>query len=314
METKKHPLSKPLTACICAMICCLLWGSAFPAIKSGFSWLGISAEDSASEILYAGIRFFLAGVFTIIITSVISRKFMYPTKKSVPKVCFLSLFQTILQYFFFYIGLANTSGVKASVIEGANVFIALIVSCLVFRMEKFTAAKIAGSIIGFAGVVIINLTDGGFDMSLSLKGEGFILISTVAYAFSSVLMKHYSKEENPMMLSGWQFLFGGAVMAVGGFAAGGRLPAFDGKSVILLIYLAFLSAAAYSLWSMLLKYNPVSKIAVYGFMNPVFGVILSAFILGEAEQAFSLKSLLALVLVCVGIYVVNRGKKENAVQ
>lgn len=295
-----------------AMLCCLLWGSAFPLVKIGFSWLNISSEDIPTEILYAGLRFTLAGVIAIIITSLISGKFLRPTMKSLPKVFSLSMFQTILQYLFFYIGLSNTSGVKASVIEAMNVFVALIVSCLIFRMEKFTAAKIIGSIIGFAGVVIINVGKGDLAGGLTLKGEGFILISTVAYAFSSVLMKHWSNEENPMMMSAWQFLLGGIVMSILGFALGGRIIGFDLKSVLLLIYLASLSAIAYSLWASLLKYYPVSRIAVYGFMNPVFGFILSAFLLGESE-AFGLKSIAALVLVCLGIYIVNYTKKMNKV-
>lgn len=295
-----------------AMLCCLLWGSAFPLVKIGFSWLNISSEDIPTEILYAGLRFTLAGVIAIIITSLISGKFLRPTVKSLPKVFSLSMFQTILQYLFFYIGLSNTSGVKASVIEAMNVFVALIVSCLIFRMEKITAAKIIGSIIGFAGVVIINVSKGDLTGGLTLKGEGFILISTVAYAFSSVLMKHWSGEENPMMMSAWQFLLGGIVMSILGFALGGRISGFDLKSVLLLIYLASLSAIAYSLWASLLKYYPVSRIAVYGFMNPVFGFILSAFLLGESE-AFGLKSITALVLVCLGIYIVNYTKKSNKV-
>ncbi len=312
METKKSILENPQMVLPSAMLCCLLWGSAFPLVKIGFSWLNISSEDIPTEILYAGLRFTLAGVIAIIITSLISGKFLRPTVKSLPKVFSLSMFQTILQYLFFYIGLSNTSGVKASVIEAMNVFAALIVSCLIFRMEKFTAAKIIGSIIGFAGVVIINVSKGDLAGGLSLKGEGFILISTVAYAFSSVLMKHWSGEENPMMMSAWQFLLGGIVMSILGFALGGRISGFDLKSVLLLIYLASLSAIAYSLWASLLKYYPVSRIAVYGFMNPVFGFILSAFLLGESE-AFGLKSIAALVLVCLGIYIVNYTKKTNKV-
>ena len=312
METKKSILENPQMVLPSAMLCCLLWGSAFPLVKIGFSWLNISSEDIPTEILYAGLRFTLAGVIAIIITSLISGKFLRPTMKSLPKVFSLSMFQTILQYLFFYIGLSNTSGVKASVIEAMNVFVALIVSCLIFRMEKFTAAKIIGSVIGFAGVVIINVSKGDLAGGLTLKGEGFILISTVAYAFSSVLMKHWSNEENPMMMSAWQFLLGGIVMSILGFALGGRIIGFDLKSVLLLIYLASLSAIAYSLWASLLKYYPVSRIAVYGFMNPVFGFILSAFLLGESE-AFGLKSIAALVLVCLGIYIVNYTKNTNKV-
>ena len=70
-------------------------------------------------------------------------------------------------------------------------------------------------------------------------------------------------------------------------------------------YLALLSAVAYSLWGTLLKYNPVARVSIYGFMNPVCGVLLSALLLGESQNAFGAAGLAALALVCVGIWLVN---------
>ena len=66
-----------------------------------------------------------------------------------------------------------------------------------------------------------------------------------------------------------------------------------------------LSAVAYGLWSVLLKYNPVSRVTIYAFMTPVMGVLLSALMLGEGAQAFHLRNMAALVLVCIGICLVN---------
>jgi uncharacterized membrane protein len=43
-------------------------------------------------------------------------------------------------------------------------------------------------------------------------------------------------------------------------------------------------------------------------MNPVCGVILSAVLLGETD---SLSVMPALVLVCMGIYIVNRPEKTE---
>ena len=73
--------------------------------------------------------------------------------------------------------------------------------------------------------------------------------------------------------------------------------------------MAFISAGAYTIWSLLLKYNPVSKVAVFGFCTPIFGVILSAILLGE-QTGIQLKTVAALVFVCAGIIVVNSKKKE----
>ena len=79
-----------------------------------------------------------------------------PRKSAVGKIIWLSLLQTVLQYFFFYVGLAHTSGVKASVIEAVNVFVAILVSGYIFHQEKIRAGKLIGCVIGFAGVVLIN--------------------------------------------------------------------------------------------------------------------------------------------------------------
>lgn len=57
------------------------------------------------------------------------------------------------------------------------------------------------------------------------------------------------------------------------------------------------------------KDNPLSRVAVFGFMNPVFGVILSAVLLDENDTP-GLMSVVSLILVCIGIYIVNRESQE----
>ena len=89
---------------------------------------------------------------------------------------------------------------------------------------------------------------------------------------------------------------------------GGHITKVTPSGIGLLVYLALVSAVAYSLWGILLKYNPVSRVTVFGFMNPVFGVLLSALLLGETDQASGILGLLSLLLVSAGIYVVNSGK------
>lgn len=307
MEKKNQTfLQKGWVVALLAMVCCFLWGSAFPCVKIGYAMFGIASEDVTSQILFAGVRFALAGVLTILIGSLVSRKMLLPKNTSWGMVAKLSLAQTVLQYLFFYVGLANTTGVKASIIEAANVFFAILMSSLLFHYEKLGKGKIWGCLLGFAGVVLINLNGTGFDSSMSFFGEGFMLISTLSYALSSVLIKKYGQKENPVTLSGYQFLLGGLVMAAAGFALGGRLTGFTVKSTLLMIYMALISAVAYSIWGILLKHNPVGRVAVFGFMNPVFGVILSAVLLGEQNQAFTLQGLISLLLVCVGIYLVNQ--------
>ena len=308
---KKNRMQSTVVVWLGALICCALWGSAFPCIKIGYQMFEIPQDAVATQILFAGLRFTLAGILVILIGSVLSGNLLKINRQNAPKILKLSLLQTVLQYLFFYIGLANTTGVKASIIEGVNVFIAIFVASLIFRQEKLTMGKLAGCLIGFAGVVLVNLNGNGLDMSFHLNGEGFIFLSTVAYAFSSVYLKRYSKTENPVLLSGWQFIFGGLVMAIMGLLMGGKITKVTAAGIAMLFYLACISAVAYSLWGILLKYNPVSRVAVFGFMNPVFGVILSAFLLGEREQASGIKSIIALILVSIGIYITAKVKEEK---
>ena len=292
--------------CLLATLCCFLWGSAFPCVKIGYQLFQIDSGQPFAQLLFGGIRFTLAGILVILFGSLQHRGPLVPRRGSWPMIAVLSLFQTILQYVFYYIGMAHTSGVKASIIEASSTFFAILIACFFFHQEPLSARKATGCLIGFAGVILVNLSGGSLGGGMSLSGEGFLLISALSYAVSSSLMRGYSARENPVVLSGYQFVLGGAVMVLIGLAGGGRIRFDTFKSALLLLYMALISAVAYSVWGTLLKYNPVSRIAVFGFMTPVFGVLLSILLLREGGQLPWAQYLLALALVCCGIFIVNR--------
>lgn len=291
-----------------ALVCCALWGSAFPAVKIGYEMFSVDTSDPASLILFAGSRFIIAGLLAIIIGSVSQKKILVPKKRAWPMVFKLSLFQTIGQYVLFYIALAHSTGVRASILNGLNVFIAIVVACVLFRQEKLTTNKIVGTVIGFAGLVVVCLNGSSLELGFTLLGDGFMILSAVSYAFSSVFLKRYSQYENPVMLSGYQFFVGGLVMAIAGAAAGGHIVPVSGASFLLLFYMGCISAVAYSLWGILLKNNDVSRVTVFGFMNQIFGVSFSAIFLSEGA-VINIYIIIALALVCTGIIIVNRKPK-----
>lgn len=311
---KEKLLTNGWVVAIGAIISCALWGSAFPCIKIGYKLLNIAADDVSTQILFAGVRFTLAGVLSIVFESIIERRVLLPKKSSIGNVLKLCMMQTVIQYLFFYVGLAHSSGVTGSIITGTNSLLTILIACFIFRQEKMTLPTMIGCVVGLAGVVAANLGEGSIGTQMHLNGEGFVFIAALFYAISSIYLKKYSQQDDPVMLSGYQFLVGGLILSVLGFATGGRLSGFTLQSSLLLLYLGFLSAMAYALWGILLKYNPVSRVAIYGFTNPVIGVLLSALLLGEGGQAFSAKNLLALLLVCTGIIVVNLWKKKAGEQ
>ena len=142
----KNFLTKTPVVITLALICCALWGSAFPCIKIGYRMFSIGGNDTASQILFAGIRFLLAGLMVILICSFIYKKPLIPHNgTTVKRIFILSLFQTILQYVFFYIGLANTTGSKAAIIVATNVFLAILVSGLLFKTRISLSPEKASS-------------------------------------------------------------------------------------------------------------------------------------------------------------------------
>ena len=149
---------------------------------------------------------------------------------------------------------------------------------------------------------------------MNFTGDAFVLFSAVSLAVSSTLIKIYSSHEDPVIISGYQFIVGGLFMSVVGLITGGAIVVESVAAFGVLTYLSMLSALAYALWGILLKYNPVSKVTIFSFMTPVFGVILSKIMLTESSDVSLLNILVALALVCVGIFMLNYTKKTADTQ
>ena len=230
-----------------------------------------------------------------------------PTKASIRPIISLGLIQTSIQYFFFYIGVANTSGIKSSILQSSSTFFTVILAHFIYKEDKLDMKKILSLALGFAGVVLVNINK-EFDLSFKFIGEGFLIISSLLGAFATIYAKKISEvESNPFVLSGGQMLVGSLVLLVFGLLAGGSLV-FTLKSFLLLLYAAFISAAAFTLWYMLLQYNSPGKISIYRLFIPIFGASFSAILL--PDEGFSLNLLLGLALVVLGIGVLNLNEKE----
>jgi len=307
-ESKNGFFSRTPVLIAFALICCALWGSATPFIKTGY--LLCEVNGVPSTMLFAGIRFTLAGFLTILIYSRARKRVLIPKKDNVGRILVVALFQTILQYIFFYVGLANTSGVKGTVLSGSTAFFAVLISALIFRQEKLTPIKILACILGFAGIIVVNLK--GLDFNMNFLGDAFVLFSSIASGFSSVFSKKFSKYEDPVVISGYQFFVGGIVMMIIGASFGGTVTLGSIGAVGVLLYLAALSAVAYSLWGMLLKYNPVSRVTIFSFTTPVFGVLLSALMLKNEDSNVEIVNLIiTLLLVAGGIFLINYKRPEK---
>lgn len=302
MRQSKSIFQHPLVLTASALLCCALWGSAFPGVKVGYALFHI--DDPGSQILFAGYRFFLAGVFTLLLGSLLERRFLTLRPSSLPLVFGQGLLQTTAQYTCFYLGLAHTTGAKGSILNASSTFFSILAAHVLLRNEPLTRRKVLGCLVGFLGVLLMNLAPGGWESRFAWNGEGLVLLCSIAYGVSSVTLKQLSSREHPTTITAYQFLFGGGVLVLIGLAAGGTVSGFTPQSAALLLYLALLSTVAFTLWAVLLHHNPVGRVAIFGFSIPVFGTFFSVLVL--REQAVTPQTLAALGLVCLGIWLVNR--------
>lgn len=293
-----------------AVTCCILWGSAYPAIKAGYVLFNIADGDIATKLVFAGYRFCIAGLLVLIIQVISGKKIFNLSRKQVGEVTTLGTIQTTMQYIFFYIGMSYTTGVRGAIINGTGTFFSIIIAHFIYKNDKLTFNKILGCVIGFSGVIIVNFNGGSLlNNPFTFRGEGFVMIAAIVLSFGNIYGKKINKELDASITTGYQLALGGIGLTSLGITFGGKLTGFTFESSALLIYMAFLSSVAFVIWAQLLKYNRLGEISVFNFLVPIFGALLSAIFLGE--NIFDIKILFALVLVCIGIFLVYRVKDHS---
>lgn len=299
--TKKHNIL------IISLICTALWGSAFPVIKVGYGLLEIKPMDIYSKIYFAGLRFFIAAIMVFLIQRFTNKKKLSINKSDIKPIIVLGLLQTSLQYFFFYIGVANTSGIKSAILQSGSTFFIVIAAHFIYAEDKLNFNRVVSLMLGFGGVILVNIGK-NLDLSFKLIGEGFLIISALLSTIATIYVKTISNNINPFLLSGGQMFSGSLLLlTIGKIGMKGNNLNFNIGSFSLLVYSAFISAAAFTLWYMLLKYNSPGKISIYRLFIPIFGSMLSVlFIDGEH---FTVNLLFGLILVVLGIIVLNIDNK-----
>lgn len=303
MEIKESVFQKRKVLVFCALLCCALWGTAIPCIKIGYELFEIGGQYP-SQVLFAGERFLLAGIFIAVFMCLKERKLVLPPVKAIPVIIVIGLLLTVIQYLLYYIGLGNTTGVKGSIISGSGGFFSIIIAAIFIRSDRMTRYKLLGCLFGFAGIVVLNIDDLMEGLSINWMGDGLMLASTVSAAFANFATKKATQTYDAIMITAYQFVAGGIIMIVIGHVIGGSVVYSGLPCYILICYMAFLSAVAYTLWTVLIKYNDISKVAIFDFAVPVMGVFFSAVFLAESAMSFS--AIAALLLVSIGIFMINK--------
>lgn len=305
MNTDKSIFQRPVWVTIFALTAAIVWGWAYPLIKLGFDEFAITSDMTNSKILFAGIRFSLSGLIILAIAKATNRDFAIRKKNDFWYILLFSLLNTTLHYAAFYIGLSNSQGARAAILNSTSTFTVVILACIFFKSDKMTLRKILGCVIGFIGILTLNI--GGKESgSFTFMGDGMIILNALSSAFAGLLTRGLSKRVDVFVGTGYSLALGGALLLIPGLWAGGSLPNISLWGIVILFLLICISTIGFTLYNKLLTCNPIGKVAIYNSIIPVVGAVTSCLCLHET---FYWKYAIAGAFAAVGIYIINKGKK-----
>lgn len=299
----------PVAIFFLATFACILWGSAFPALKVSYSAMGIGNAGWAVKLQFAGYRFFLAAIYLLAFLVITKRKLSIKKEVILPLIA-LGFVQTTLQYLFFYNGLANTTGVKGSIMTSLGTFFSIVLPHFYYANDKMNKQKWLGLALGFGGVVYVNLSKGPITGGFAWNGEGLLVMAALTGAVSSIMAKELSGRMDTVVMTCYQMFTGASIMIlISTITLGGNVIHITPEILPVFLHLALISSAGFGVWFTLLKNNPISRVSIYKFQIPIWGSILSAiFIPGES---LSTEILLSLALVSSGIFLVNMPRQKS---
>lgn len=314
-ETIKKAAPSAMTLAIAAIVTNIIWGTPFKLIKIMNTEMNISKDALGANYLgqviaTISIRFLLAGIMTLIFAMFIKQNIFKVTKKQWGEVALMGLLSTTAAYFFFNIGNVNiTSTINSTILAQSTIFFAAILAHFAYKNDKLNGVKIVALIVGFAGLIVSQLTGGEGKtfadlFSFTIMGEGFMLMYGLIAALATMFAKKIGSQLNSFVMTGWNLIIGSIVLFCIGLAMGGRLDAITWTplGVTMLIILAGASAIPFSLWYWCAQYANLGEITVYKFIMPISGSLL-AVVFGER---FTMPLAIGLVLVCFAIILMNR--------
>ncbi len=287
---------------LAALFCPILWGAALPAIKIGYDLFSVDTSNPYNIILFAGIRFIGAGIIALLLTKLFTQESPALNKNMMGPIVVLSFFQTVLQYIFLFLGLAVVQASVSSILASTSVFFTIILVTMVLRTEPLTSRKILATVLGLVGTIVLNL-DKNFSLQLRLSAEGLVLMSAVMNTLANLFMIKFSQKNNPIALTGYQFLLGGLSLVIISVLMGGSVGIPDIRGMAIMLFLMLAASLAYCIWSILLKTKTTSHVVIFQSFVPVFGTFFSWVLLNE--EILNWQSLIALALISLGTLLAN---------
>jgi len=176
--------------------------------------------------------------------------------------------------------------------------------------ERLTPVKTLGLVLAFAGVVVAILSGGGSAGEGALLGDLFALGAAIAWAGIALIVRTTAlKTLRPEVQLLWQLVVSAPILLTAALFFG---PFLRDPTLIHWAGLGFqivaVVSAGFLFWFWLLTIYPASSVTAFAFLSPIFGVSLGWLLLDEPVGP---AILIALVLVCAGLVLINRPKREE---
>lgn len=287
-----------------AIFCATGWSLAYPLIKLGYQEFQLDSSDIGSKILFAGVRFLIAGSAVTLYCHFKKIKARITNIGDLGWMVLLGIVNIALHYMFAYIGLGFNSSARSTILDSMGVFALILLSTAIFPDDKMTWKKIIGCLLGVAGIISINLQPGeNYFADITMRGDGMILLNACCSALGGLITRVVSRRMNITRATGYSMQIGGALLILASLIVRPqKMWVFTPKGIIILLYLSAISAVCFAIHNALLSYHPISQIAIYNSLIPVLGVIFAALLL---QEKLRLQYIIAVALVACGIRIVN---------
>ncbi len=282
-----------------AIVACLLWSTAYAGIKIGLQY--------DTPMHFAGIRFIISGLIIFPFTGKLSR-FFPMVKEHWRIVAWVIVLQGLINYILFYHGLNLVPGALGAVIVGSQPLVTAVVAALMLDGDRLNRKKVITIIFGISGVIMISAGRQALKLGdlIELLGVLMILLANIATATSNVLVSLKSKGMNPLVLSSSSLFISGILIFLISLLFEQR-PAGHAPTQywMVLLWLSFMSACAFSLWFKLLQrpHVKVSELNLWKFIIPVVGAILSWLLVpGEKPEWLTISGMIIITASLVLFY------------
>ena len=280
---------------------CLFWGTTYLAIR-----IGVAVMPPG---LFAGIRFFLAGI--IFLPLLLMNGYKLPKKEELLPIAIVGIA---------LLSIANGAVVWAEQFVSSSLAALIVTTLPIFMVtfesllsngEKFTTQKITGILIGFVGVFILLWPDlhGTLDTTF-IKGIAAITIAPISWAAGSIYSKYRKINTPPLVAAASQMIIAGLILIIFGSIKGEWAAItlnFNGWAA--LAYLAvFGSIIGYGSYIYALDKLPAAMVSTYAYINPIVAVFLGWLILNERLDEFTI---VATVIILFGVTMVKKTQSKK---